>query len=118
MSASLATTIAAYGAAVGAWAALSALRGREVSRGQAVSVAIIEVAALGQAAAAIAGLFRGHEVSEKVVLIAYLIASVAILPIVWPLASDDSSRWGAATLALGCVAVAVIAVRALDVWQG
>lgn len=118
MSESLAVTIAAYSAAIALWACVHAGARRGLTRGQIGAVAVVEVAALVQAALACAALIDGHDPSERGVLIAYLVASVAILPLVLPPATDDDSSWGAVTLALGLAAVAVVALRGYDVWQG
>ena len=118
MSESLAATIAAYSGAVALWACVRAVTRRGLSRGQIGAVAVVELAALVQVAVAAVGLIGGHDPSEPGVLIAYLVASVAILPLVLPLASGDDSPWGAVTLALGLAAVAVVSLRGVAVWQG
>ena len=118
MSESLAVTIAAYSAAIALWACVNAVTRRGLTRGQIGAVAVVEFAALVQAALAVVGMIDGHDPTERGVLIAYLVASVAILPLVLPLATDDDSPWGGVTLALGLAAVAVVALRGFDVWQG
>jgi hypothetical protein len=118
LSDSLALATAAYSGGLALWLGVRAARGLAPAREHAAAAVVVELAALGQALAAVVGLARGHEPGELGVLIAYLAASVLILPILWPAASSDESPWGSATLALACVAIAVIALRAVDVWNG
>jgi hypothetical protein len=118
LSDSLAVATAAYAAGLALWLGLRAARGLAPSREHAAAAIVIELATLGQAIAAAAGLADGHEPSNLGVLIAYLATSVLLLPILWPAAASDQSPWGSATLALACVAIAVVALRAIDVWSG
>ena len=118
MSESLATTLAAYGFGLSAWSLFRAFRQAAVDQAQTGAAIVFGVASLGQAIAALIGLLGGHETTETGVLVAYLVASVGILGLVWPLALSDQPRWGQATLALGFAATSVVALRAFDVWQG
>jgi hypothetical protein len=49
--------------------------------------------------------------------IAYLISSVAILPVILATLVDDRSRWSAAVIAVACLAILVIAVRINMTWS-
>ena len=118
MSESLATTLAAYALGLAAWSLLRAFRQTPVDQAQTGAAIVFGVASAGQAIAAVIGLIGGHETSETGVLVAYLAASVGIVPLVWPLATGDEPRWGQGTLAVAFGAAAVVALRALDVWQG
>lgn len=111
-------TIAAYSGGLAFVTGFAAARGRALSREHGAAVVVVEVGSIVQLLAAIIGLAGGHEVRTGGVLAAYLAASVMVLPILWPAASTDDSPWGAATLALALIAIAVISVRALDVWNG
>ena len=118
MSQSLATTLAAYGLGLSAWSMYRAFRGSVVDSAQTGAAVVFGIASAGQAIAAVIGRLGGHETSETGVLVAYLAASVGIVPLVWPLAKGDEPRWGQATLALAFAATSVVALRAFDVWQG
>ncbi len=50
--------------------------------------------------------------------IAYLICSVAILPVTLASVEDDRSHWSTAVVAVACLAVLVIAVRLQMTWAG
>ncbi|HYH61927.1 MAG TPA: hypothetical protein VD766_08680 [Solirubrobacterales bacterium] len=118
MSESLATTIAVYGLGLSAWSMFRAFRRTAVDQAQTGAAVVFGIASAGQAIAAVIELLGGHETSNTGVLVAYLGASVGILPLVWPLAMGDEPRWGQVTLALAFAAASVVALRAFDVWQG
>jgi heme A synthase len=50
--------------------------------------------------------------------VAYLLTSVAILPIMGASLADDRSHWSAAVVVVACLALVVIAVRIQMTWSG
>ncbi len=50
--------------------------------------------------------------------VAYLVTSVAILPVALGTLVDDQTRWSAAVLAVTCLAVLVVALRLQMTWDG
>ena len=50
--------------------------------------------------------------------VAYLITSVAILPVTMAFVTEDRSHWSAAVVVIACVALVVIAVRVQMTWSG
>jgi hypothetical protein len=116
LSESLAAATAAYAALTGLWAATRAIKAGGVGRGLAGALVVLELAAVGQAIAALLALLGGHDLGRPGALAGYMLLSVAILPAVWPLSRDDA-RWGPATLAVGVAAFAVVTLRAYEVWS-
>jgi heme A synthase len=49
---------------------------------------------------------------------AYLLTSVALLPVMLATLADDRSHWSAAVVVVACLAVAVIAIRVEMTWSG
>jgi heme A synthase len=50
--------------------------------------------------------------------VAYLVTSVAILPVTMAFVTEDRSHWSAAVVVVACLALVVIAVRVQMTWSG
>jgi hypothetical protein len=81
-------------------------------------VYILEGALAIRAMLGVALMVSGRHDVPGVTHIAYLISSVAILPVMLATLVDDRSRWSAAVIAVSCLAVLVIAVRIEMTWSG
>jgi hypothetical protein len=65
----------------------------------------------------IAAMVSGRHAVPGTTHIAYLVCSVAILPVMLGTLVDDRSRWSAAVIAVACLAILVIAVRLEMTWS-
>jgi hypothetical protein len=81
-------------------------------------VFILEGALAIRAMLGAASMLTGRHAVPGATHIAYLISSVAILPVVIATLIDDRSRWSAAVVAVTCLAILVIAVRIQMTWSG
>lgn len=82
-----------------------------------------EAVLLGQAAAAVLLIARGHRPDELVTFAAYAITSVLVVPVLLTLLSGGDEdyggpRWPHVLVAVAGVAVAVIVVRMGQTWPG
>ncbi|HEX3791769.1 MAG TPA: hypothetical protein VHW44_28165 [Pseudonocardiaceae bacterium] len=114
-SIALAITLACLGSAL--IVGVRGLLGRHRWRGVRPMLVLIELALLGQAVADLVGQVRGHRPGEPVTHLAYLVASLAVLPAAAGQTADDDGRWAAALLAVALVGVAVIVVRMETTWR-
>ncbi len=117
MSAHLATTLALYALGLGGWAALTAL-GAPRTPALLASLVLLEAGALVQAGLDLAGLAGGHHPAERATHLGYVAASVLLLPIVLSSASPERvfGRWDAAIACVGCLGMAVVALRLRATW--
>ncbi len=81
-------------------------------------VFILEAALLIRAMVGVAAMATGRHDVPGATHIAYLISSVAILPVMFTSLIDDRSRWSAAVIAAACLAILVIAIRLEITWSG
>lgn len=82
-------------------------------------VAAVEVLLLVQAAVAIVLLIQGGQiVGSAGVFIAYLVGTVAALPLTLLWGLGEPSRWTLVALAVACLVVAVLVVRLDQIWAG
>ncbi|WP_163509449.1 hypothetical protein [Fodinicola acaciae] len=105
-------TCAAAGIAVLAAAALDRYRWRAAWP----TVAILEAALLLQALLDLVGQLGGHRPAEPVTHLAYLVVSLAALPVTaTQVAKND--RWSGVLLAVALIVLAVIVVRLQTTWR-
>lgn len=100
------------------WGVVGAVRAARPAGLQLLGMAVLEVALLLQAAVAGVRLVGGADVGSTGTVVAYLVASVVVLPAgaLWGIA--DRSRWGNGVIAVACVTAAVLVVRLVQVWGG
>ncbi|HEY9521957.1 MAG TPA: hypothetical protein VIR33_01865 [Thermopolyspora sp.] len=81
-------------------------------------LALLEVVLLVQSGIAVAKLIGGERPEETATFIGYLVGTLVIPPfaVYWGLA--ERSRWGALVGAVGCLAIAAMVGRLLQLWQG
>lgn len=118
MSPHLAVTIALYAAFLAAWAIGAALLGRPRGRTHGVALVALELAAVVQVTLDVAGLLAGHRPPQPATHLGYLVASLVVLPIALSSAgpAEDDGPWGSAIAAVGCCAMAVVALRLRVTW--
>jgi hypothetical protein len=112
VSGALATTTALYALGLSAWALAAATLGRGPDRGQAGAAIVLEAALVAQAIAAVAAIARGHRPADLGVHLAYVAASVCILPAAVASGRSGGSRWDGLVLAVACLGLAVGAAPA------
>ena len=115
MSDRLATTITLYGVFLALWALLPLLVRRRPGPSFVAGAILLELALCGQAVAAAISWAGGHQPSEPGVFIAYLLASVTLLPAAAAFGSRRTA-WDIAIVAVACVGLAVISQRMVAVW--
>ncbi|GAA1659881.1 hypothetical protein GCM10009765_06570 [Fodinicola feengrottensis] len=81
------------------------------------TVIIVEAALLIQAILDLAGLLGGHHPAEPATHLAYLVTSLAVLPVAGSQVARDNGRWAATLLAVALLALAVIVVRLQTTWR-
>jgi hypothetical membrane protein len=103
---------------VAAWSFLLSARDRPPQRALLGGIALVEVLLIGQLVIGIVLLIGGHRPGSMATYLAYLIGSLAVLPLgtVWALA--ERSRSSTAVLGIACVAVPVMVLRLHEVWGG
>jgi hypothetical protein len=65
----------------------------------------------------VAAMVSGRHAVPGTTHIAYLVCSVAILPVMLATLVDDRSRWSAAVIGVACLAILVIAIRLEMTWS-
>ena len=117
MTGSVAYSVAILAVLVAAFAAAHTLRRQPFSNPLFYATAVLEVALLGMlvgGAVALAGTSR--DVSGAL-FISYLVTLVLIPPaaVLWGVA--EKSRWGTGVVAVAMLTIAVLCVRALQIWE-
>jgi hypothetical protein len=113
----MAFATAGYGLTLAAVAGTAAALAHTVGDRLTAAALVLELAAGIQAAASLAALVGGAQPAEPATAYGYLVASVAILPAALSAASGERSPWGAAMLAVGALAISVVALRLYAVWS-
>ncbi len=116
MNDALVVTTAVYALGLGLWCLAGAVRRRPVGRNRLAAAVVLEAAALAQAIAAGVGMLLGHRPAELATHIAYLAASVAILPAALASGGDRGAPADPAVLGIAGIALAVVAMRARATW--
>jgi hypothetical protein len=95
----------------------AALLNRYRWRAALPTVIVVEAALLIQAVLDIAGLLGGHHPAEQATHLAYLVTSLAVLPVAGSQVIRDNGRWAGILLAVALLALAVIVVRLQTTWR-
>jgi hypothetical protein len=97
--------------------ALSTALRRRIGSAHLTGAVLLEVLLLVQFAMAVAGVARGHALTETTTFWAYLV-SVVLLPVAGVLwARSEPTRWAGTVLGVAALAVAVMLWRLLDLWE-
>lgn len=78
---------------------------------------ILQIALLLQAVVDVVGLLRGHHPAETATHLAYLLTSLAVLPVATGQAGRDDGRWAGVLVGISLLAVAVVVVRMQTTWR-
>lgn len=81
-------------------------------------VLLLEVGLLVLGAAAVVAWISGDAPDEPVVFFFYLIACLAVPPLMVWWGRGEPGRWGSGVIAIGCLVLAVLIVRVGAVWTG
>lgn len=111
--------VAAVTLAMGVWSLVTVIQDKPMLVPHVIGLGVVELTVLGGVGYGIARLIGGGTPHGGIAtFIAYLIG-VVLIPIAacfWGLV--ERSRWGPAVIIVGCVAVAFMFVRMLQIWQG
>ena len=112
-----AIVVAVLALALGAWAGVRALRDQPVILRQLVAAGVVEAALVVQAVVAAIAVLGGHDLAEAATFWGYLVFALLVLPgaAVWALV--ERTRWSSVVLVVGCVTLAVMEVRMVQVWS-
>lgn len=83
----------------------------------APTLVLLEVGLLVQAALDVAGLARGHQPREMPTHLAYLIVSVALVPIAAIQTRGDDGLWAGLLLTISLIVLAVLVIRLQTTWR-
>jgi len=112
---SLALTVLAAGTALAVLATAAGGRFRRSAFAPALS--LLEAGLAVQAALDVIGLARGHRPGEQATHVAYLVASLVVVPLAALETRRADGGWSAALLAVALVAVAVLVIRMQTTWR-
>ncbi|RKT57327.1 hypothetical protein [Saccharothrix australiensis] len=121
---SLAVALTVPALVVAVWAVLLAVLDKPLTLdtkptlGIAGAVLLLEVGLLAQAVVGVVRLVGLDRDISGPTFVGYLFGPVLVLPLAGFWALAERSRWGAAVLAVGCLSVPVMIVRAQQVWAG
>jgi hypothetical protein len=105
-----------------AWAGWLAARDRAAGRGVLAGLAVTELLLAVQAGLALVRLVGGagamSGAGEVVTFLAYLVGSLAALPLGGVWAHGERTRWGAAVVAVAALTTTVLIVRLQVIWVG
>lgn len=106
-------------AVLGAWVGYTAVRRRALGRAQVLALAVFQLLVLLHGLAAALSFAGGHRAGEVGTHVAYLLASVLLLPLLmFGLGIPGSTdRYRPAAAALGCASVMVVLERTWVTWQ-
>lgn len=94
------------------------LLNRPPNQALVAAAAVAELAAVVQSVVAGVGLARGHDVPSSATFVGYLLGNLVVLPVAVVWAWAERTRWSAAVIAVGGLAVAVMTARLTMMWQG
>ena len=112
----LTTVLVGYSGLVGLVALGCALRRVDRPRYLDAMVLSLEGLAAVRAMLGVGAMVSGSHAVPGVTHLAYLVTSVAVLPLLLSTLDEDRSHWSAAVIAVGCVAVLVVALRLQATW--
>jgi hypothetical protein len=100
-----------------AWATLTAVRNRPVGPAHLIGVAAVELLLVAQLVVGVVAVLQGHRPSSTATFVAYLVASLAVVPLatLWSLA--ERSRPSVLVLTLGFLAQIAMTGRLLQMWS-
>ncbi|GAB3480178.1 hypothetical protein [Amycolatopsis cihanbeyliensis] len=114
----LATAVALCSLAVACWSFVSAARGRSPKDPLLIAIAVVEVLLLAQVVVSVVLLISGERPGGMATFIAYLVGSLAVLPVATLWALAERSRSSTVVLGIACVTVPVLILRMHEVWGG
>lgn len=112
----LTTALVGYSGLVGLVAAGCALRRVDRPRFLDAMVLALEGLAVVRAMLGVGAMASGSHAIPGVTHLAYLVTAVAVLPLLLGTLDEDRSHWSAAVIAVGCLAVLVVALRLQATW--
>ena len=103
---------------LGAFAVLAAgLAGRYRHRPMLLALLAVEIVLVVQAIADVTGLLGGHRPTEPGTHLAYLAASLLVLPAAGFWGARDEDRWAAAVVVVALLALVVLTIRLQTTWR-
>ena len=112
----LTTVLAGYSGLVGLVALGYALRRADRPHLLDSMVFLLEGLAIVRAMVGVGAMVSGSHAVPGATHLAYLVTSVAVLPLLLSTLDEDRSHWSAAVIAVGCLAVLVVALRLQATW--
>lgn len=113
----VATAVAAL--LLAAWCGWAAYRDQPTKDWHFIGMAVVSVLALVQLAVGVVQLARGEKPEQgTMIFVAYLLGSLACVPVAGFMSLAERTRWGSVTVAAGGVVLAVLQVRLYDIWGG
>jgi hypothetical protein len=97
---------------------VATMLGRVPGPVQVWSAAGLELVVVAQLVIAIILLIAGDRPAEFATFLAYLVASVLVLPVAVVWAAAERSRWSSAVLGVAALVLAVMVLRMQQVWTG
>jgi heme A synthase len=79
---------------------------------------VLEGALILRAMLGVGAMVTGAHRNPGATHLAYLLTSVALLPVMLDTLGDDRSHWSAAVIVVACLALAVISIRVQMTWSG
>lgn len=119
MNGTVVGVVAAVTLVMGVWSLVTVIQDKPMLVPHVIGLGVVELTVLGGVGYAISRLIDGGPPhGGTATFIAYLIG-VVLIPVAaafWGLL--ERSRWGPAVIIVGCLAVAFMFVRMLQIWQG
>lgn len=101
-------------AAIGA---VLSLRNYALTKVALIAAAVTELAVLVYTGLRVADLIGGHHTSGLVVVLAYLVGLLLVMPVATALGYAEPSRWGGVVLASGALVTCVMFARINQLWS-
>jgi hypothetical protein len=113
-----AITIVACSVLVALWSFVLSARNRESSKALLVGLGVVELLLVAQLVVGVVLLISGERPGSIATYLAYLIGCLVVLPVgaMWALA--ERSRSSTAVLGITCVAIPIMVLRLIEVWNG
>jgi hypothetical protein len=100
------------------WGVLSALRGRPPGNAQFYWSFLSELAVIVQSVVGFVSIARGHGPAETATSIGYLAGIVVLMPAAIWWGISDRSRYSGLVMTIAGVAISVMTLRLLELWNG
>ncbi len=101
-----------------AWSALLTVLDRRLHDPLFWLIAGVEVVVLVQLVVGCVALATTERDVDGVTFVGYLVSTVVVLPFAVAWAASEKTRWGTGVLLIGCLTVAVLALRVTQLWAG